>query len=223
MFTHNPVEQINIEQVTYDDGYRLYRTPEGNEYPSVTTMLSSDPKKQQGLEEWRNRIGHDEANRITQKAAERGESLHTAIENYLQNQKFPLKEILPESQIFFKKMKKEIDKLDNIRAQEIPLYSDKLQLAGTCDLIAEYNGKLSVIDFKTSRKPKKLEWCEDYFLQTLIYSIMFQELYGLTINQLCIIIGDEESQKGYTFTANRKNYLDSLKTRIKDFRKRNEL
>lgn len=223
MFTHYPVEPIELKRITEGDGTRRYVTPENNAYPSVTTFLGNDPEKQKGLENWREKIGHDEANKITKRAADRGEEMHKAIERYIANEENPLRGCSPHPQMLFKKLRHELRNIDNVRGQEIPLYSDILQLAGTVDLIADYNGILSTIDFKTARKFKRKEWIDDFFLQTLSYSIMFQELYGLKPTQLVVIIADENSAKGYAYVANRKDYEQSLIMRLKEFRRRNNL
>lgn len=222
-FIHDPLETIELERVTREDGVRHYVTPEGNHYPSVTTMLSDDPNKQAGLDDWKAQIGEEEAERIVEEAANQGTIVHDIIEDYLQNKTPDFSKANPHHQMMFKKMKKELRRVDNIRAQEIPLYSDILRLAGTVDCFADFNGVPSIIDFKTSRKPKKKEWISDYFCQTTAYSIMIEELYGLTAEQLVVIMADNKSSQGYHFIEHRNNFKHELSKRIKDFRKRNRL
>lgn len=221
MFSSHPKHKIHhqpLQKWESDDGFRYYKTPEGLIYPSVTSFLGDNEEKERGLEEWRNRIGHEEADRITKHSALRGEQYHQAIEKYLKNERIPDKGCIPDAKFMFKKVKKELNRIDNIVAQEVSLYSNTLQLAGTVDCIAEYDGVLSSIDFKTSRKPKKLEWIQDYIFQTLIYSIMVEELHGLTVPRLVVIMVDEQSSFGYSFVIDdRKKYLRDMLKQLKQF------
>lgn len=169
------------------DGNRLYVTPTGERYPSVTTVLS-DYKKQE-LMEWRARVGEEHANKVSRKATTRGTSVHKVIEMYLNNETIPTEELMPNVKSLFVRMKPELDKLNNIHCLEERLFSHELRLAGTVDCIAEYNGVLSVIDFKTSVRLKKKENIANYFMQGAAYSTMFTEMTGLNIQQIIIMIG----------------------------------
>ena len=146
-FIHHDISEI--KRITNTDGSRLYETPEGKRYPSVTTITSLHAAK--GIAEWRKRVGEEEATRISTQAARRGTKVHGMCEEYLRNG-------LVEPDIFHKELFGSIqpllDQIDNIHCLETPLWSDHLQVAGTVDCIAEFQGKLSVIDFKTSSKPK---------------------------------------------------------------------
>jgi len=170
------------------DGSRCYVTPTGEKYPSVTTVLS-DYKKQE-LMEWRARVGEAKANEISRKATTRGTSVHKALEMYLKNEAVPIREMLPNVKSLFFRMMKEIEqKVNNIHCLEDRLFSHELKLAGTVDCIAEYNGILSVIDFKTSVRLKKKEQIGNYFMQAAAYRQMFHEMTGLDAKQVIILIG----------------------------------
>ena len=170
------------------DGSRCYVTPTGEKYPSVTTVLA-DYKKQE-LMEWRARVGEAKANEISRKATTRGTSVHKALEMYLKNEAVPIREMLPNVKSLFFRMMKEIEqKVNNIHCLEDKLFSHELKLAGTVDCIAEHNGILSVIDFKTSIRLKKKEQIGNYFMQAAAYRTMFHEMTGLLAKQVVILIG----------------------------------
>ena len=154
-------------------GKRFYVTPEGNKYPSITTVLSD--RNKEGIVKWRESVGNDVANQVMRQAASRGTAVHTLIENYLNNEELSKQDVLPVA--LFVTMKSELDNINNIRIQEGGLYSDKLGVAGRVDCIAEYKGKISVIDFKTSTKEKKEEWVENYFIQGSAYCEMYEERF----------------------------------------------
>lgn len=225
MFSNHPditIPNTSLEKWELEDGFRYYRTPEDNIYPSVTSFLGHDEDKKAGLQEWRDRVGEEEARKITEHSAFRGTQYHNAIERYLQNENElkATKGMIPDAQFLFKKVKCQLHRIDNIVAQEVSMYSDIMQLAGTVDCIAEFDGVLSSIDFKTSRKPKKLEWIQDYIYQTLIYSIMAKEMYGLHVPRLVVIIADEQTNKGYSFVIdNPKEYLRSMMNQLKKFQR----
>jgi genome maintenance exonuclease 1 len=146
-------EEINRAEV---DGKRHYVTPEGNIYPSVTTALA--PLSSAGIAKWKKRVGEEEAKRVGYRACERGTKVHSIIERYLDNNPAYSTGFFPDVKFTFYEIKPLIERIDNIRLQERGLYSDHLKLAGTPDCIGEFDGKLSVIDFKTSKKPKKKKW-----------------------------------------------------------------
>ncbi len=171
------------------DGTRCYVTPTGEKYASVTTVLSNYKKKE--LMEWRARVGEEKANEISRKATTRGTGVHKAIERHLLNEEVDVlrENMMPNVRNLFVKMKKELVKINNIHCLESKLFSHELKLAGQVDCIAEYNGVLSVIDFKTSVRLKKKEDIENYFMQGVAYGTMFTELTGLPFEQVVIIIG----------------------------------
>ena len=186
-FNHVNLPELKLQKVTLDDGKRFYVTPEGNKYPSVTTMISHFNKD--AIMEWRRRVGPEEANKISRQATNRGTKLHTIVEKYLANEDMEIQN--PLQLELFKNLIPYLNNIDNIHLQEKYLYSDHLRLAGTVDCIAEYKGKLNVIDFKTSSKPKREEWIEDYFIQTTAYAIMFEERYKIPVPRITILIAVE--------------------------------
>ena len=193
-------------------GKRFYVTPEGNKYPSITTVLSD--RNKEGIVKWRESVGNDVANQVMRQAASRGTAVHTLIENYLNNEELSKQDVLPVA--LFVTMKSELDNINNIRIQEGGLYSDKLGVAGRVDCIAEYKGKISVIDFKTSTKEKKEEWVENYFIQGSAYCEMYEERFLQPIEQVVILIVTEDGAV-QTFIKNKRDYLPLLKTAIKEF------
>ena len=197
-------------------GKRFYVTPEGNKYPSITTVLSD--RNKEGIVKWRESVGNDVANQIMRQAASRGTAVHTLIENYLNNEELSKQDVLPVA--LFVTMKSELDNINNIRIQEGGLYSDKLGVAGRVDCIAEYKGKISVIDFKTSTKEKKEEWVENYFIQGSAYCEMYEERFLQPIEQVVILIVTEDGAV-QTFIKDKKDYLPLLRTAIKEFNEKN--
>ena len=184
MFNHKSVELEQLKQINTDNG-RRYETPDGSAYPSVTTVLGR--LKAQAIQEWRNRVGAETANKITTKAARRGTNVHQMCEDYLNNDYNAMK-YMPVDIETFNSIRPILNDINNIHVLEGRLYSHHLGLAGTVDCIAEYKGKLSVIDFKTSLKPKKKEWIDNYFMQESAYAIMYEERTGTPITQLVTII-----------------------------------
>ena len=197
-------------------GKRFYVTPEGNKYPSITTVLSD--RNKEGIVKWRESVGNDVANQVMRQAASRGTAVHTLIENYLNNEELSKQDVLPVA--LFVTIKSELDNINNIRIQEGGLYSDKLGVAGRVDCIAEYKGKISVIDFKTSTKEKKEEWVENYFIQGSAYCEMYEERFLQPIEQVVILIVTEDGAV-QTFIKDKRDYLPLLKTAIKEFNEKN--
>ena len=185
-------EVHSIEAVATESG-RRYKIPNGDMYESVTTALGNQPGKKEGLMEWRRRVGDAEANRISRKAAGRGTAVHQIIEDDLNNLEDPEKDKMPDAVVMFKQLQPILDKsISKVYMQEAPLWSYKYRLAGRVDCVADIKGKLTVVDFKTSMKPKKKEWVIDYFLQTAAYSHMIEEMYGETVDQTVIFIAVED-------------------------------
>lgn len=169
-------------------GTRMYVAPNGQRYPSVTTVIADHGKE--AILEWRKKVGDEKANEISRKATTRGTSVHKALEKYLKNEDISSLEMLPNVKSLFVRMKAELDdKVNNIHCLEDRLYSHELKLAGTVDCIAEYKGVLSVIDFKTSIRLKKKENIGGYFMQGSAYATMFTEMSKLNIEQVVILIG----------------------------------
>jgi CRISPR/Cas system-associated exonuclease Cas4 (RecB family) len=207
MFNHvdHGVELPKITRAAVD-GKRLYTTPEGKAYPSITTVLSVLSK--QGILEWRQRVGEEEANKISRQAATRGTAVHKLAEDYLDNVEDWKGKHMPANLNTFNDLRNVIDgRLDNVWMQEEFLYSDRLKCAGQVDCIAEYDGVLSVIDFKTSRKPKKEEWITSYFIQTSFYAAAFFEQTGIPIKQAVILIA-VDGHESQVFKINTYDYLE---------------
>lgn len=205
-FCHDWLPEIKLQSVTNESsGKRTYATPEGQTYPSVTTVLSEHGRE--AIAAWRNRIGAAEANRISNSAARRGTRVHKLAERYIKNEEIVLDN--PLHQDLFDRLRPHLDEIDNIRASEYNLYSDYLRLAGTVDCIADYKGKPHIIDFKTSSKPKQRDWIHSYFMQASAYAIMAEERYGLTIPRLAIIIAVEDSDP-QVFVEHRDDWAELL-------------
>ena len=217
-FTHTPIPDDKVLPEVFTETInrkRFYVTPEGNKYPSITTVLGGRAKE--GINAWRQRVGEAVANNIMRTAAKRGTAVHELCENYLNNEELKNQEVLPLA--MFTLLKPELDNINNIVMQEGGLYSDEWGVAGRVDCIAEYDGKLTVIDFKTSTKEKKEEWVENYFIQTSAYCEMFEEQYGKSIDQIVILIVTEEGAT-QTFVKDKKDYLPLLKPAIEEFHKK---
>ena len=189
-----------LERVDSPEG-RLYKTPSGKSYPSVTQVTGSLNKDV--IAKWRQRVGEEEANRVSTQASSRGTRIHGLCESFLLGESV-------EPDMFdadlWNDLKPVVDRIDNIHALESKLYSDKLELAGTVDCIGEYDGVMSVIDFKTSKKPKDINNIQHYFLQATAYSVMFEELTGIKVPNLTIIIGVDHD-KPQVFHQQRKDYV----------------
>jgi CRISPR/Cas system-associated exonuclease Cas4 (RecB family) len=199
-------------RTTSSDGTRVYETPSGRAYPSVTTVTGLHSAK--GIMEWRKRVGEAEANRISGRASARGTRIHNYCESYLLGES-------TEPDMFdaemFNSIKPLLDQVDNIHALEDPLYSDHLQVAGTVDCIAEFQGKLSVIDFKTSSKPKDRDDIHNYFMQTAAYAVAFEERTGIPIGRLVIIMAVDNDDPRW-FIEKRDNWIGGFKKLRMDYR-----
>lgn len=187
MFTHIDTK-YNVDLIAeMIDGVRYYLTPEGNYYPSVTSVLSY--KDRHKMDEWKNRVGHAEAERISKQSAGDGTLVHSMIEDHLNN-KLDLSQyknnIVPF--FLFNNIKRELENITDIHMLEGSLYSDILKVAGRVDCIANYKGELSIIDFKTSRTEKKEEWIQNYFIQESVYAMMFYERTNIKVKKLVTII-----------------------------------
>lgn len=228
---------MNFKHVPMDLGYddlscetkksgRKYVDPDGNAYPSVTTVLGH--LGEEAIQAWRARVGPEEANRISRQASSRGTNVHSILEEYVNNDdSFKTKD--------FDNSAKELQHKQNIKTastvfdildesltevwgQEVALYSKHLHMAGRVDCVGVWNGKPAIIDYKTSRKTKKKEWISSYFMQTAAYAIMVEERTGQPITQLVIVIaGDEGTQ---VFVEHRDNWTSQLWDAIKEYRRR---
>jgi len=210
-FNHVKLPELDFElkAVTTEDG-RRYTTPQGNVYPSITTVLSEYSKK--GILEWRARVGNEQANKISTKAARRGTALHTVCEKYLLNEiDFQYRQsLMPDTKELFLQLKSHIDdNVGDVYAIEQSLYSDKLRVAGRNDCIAEWNGKISVIDYKSASKEKNENWIQNYFMQCTAYAIMFEEITGKEIEQIVVAIAVEDGQP-QIFVREKSKYIKQL-------------
>jgi genome maintenance exonuclease 1 len=194
------------------NGKRFYKTPEGLLYPSVTTITSQHGKDK--ILEWRRRVGEEEANRISTKASNRGTKVHKICENYLNNEEdyartnpAHIHKTMPDTIAMFKSLQPLLDEhVNNIHALEIPLYSHHLKVAGRVDCIAEYDGKLSIIDFKTSGRLKEESWIKGYFMQCSAYAVMYEERTGIPVSQIVIMIA-VDSEHPQVFIKKRNDYI----------------
>lgn len=203
---------------TTGESGRKYACPNGKSYPSVTTVLSI--LSEDGIREWRQRVGEEEANKISHRASTRGTAVHLIIEKYINNDESFTKGFMPNVVENFKSVQPVLDqRIGRVYAQEAPLYSDHLGLAGRVDCIAEFDGKLSIIDFKTSKKLKKKEWIEGYFIQESAYAIMWEERTEMPITQLVTIIA-VDNEEPQVFIEHRDNWTKKLLETINEYRRR---
>jgi CRISPR/Cas system-associated exonuclease Cas4 (RecB family) len=209
VFNHIECEIPDLVKVTGKDGKRYYTTPDGDRFPSVTTVIGAASSKKQIILDWRKRVGEEEANRITRVSSGRGTGLHKLCERYLGNEQTIGKGIMPDALEMFRSIQPFINRINNIHALEKALWSKQLKLAGTTDCIAEFDGVLSVIDFKNSRRIKDIEDIEDYFFQCAAYALMFEERTGLTVDQLVVIMA-VENEKSLLFVQKTEDYIMGL-------------
>lgn len=195
---------------------RLYVAPDGNKYPSVTTVLSI--LSEEAIAKWRKRVGDDEANRIGHRASSRGTAVHSIIESYLKNE--DTSEYLPHVKQSLLNVRPVLDRsIGTIFGLEVALYSKYLGLAGRVDCIAEFDGVPSIIDFKTSKRIKKKENISNYFAQASAYAIMFEERTGMAIPNTVIIM-DVDDNEPLVFKEHRDNYTELLLNTKKEFDRR---
>ena len=214
MFTYcTPKELQDLQSQTFPDGKRYYKLPDGTKLPSVTTVIGA--QKKAAIMEWRKRVGEEEANRVSKKATSRGTNVHTLCERYLNNDK--LGEVMPDAKEMFLDLIPLLDRIDNIYYQEQALWSVQLGLAGRVDCIAEFDGVLSVIDFKTSKRVKQRDHILDYFWQETAYALMYEELVGKPINNLVTIMAIEGAPPAL-FIEKTEDHIDGLVNAIKFYR-----
>ena len=212
-FEYELLEFAELQRI--DGPIRLYETPEGKRYPSVTTVLGKMTDKS-ALEAWKKRVGEDEAARVSSRAATRGTNIHTMCENYVLGNDIDTS--MPHNMMMFNQIKKVLDeKVDMIRATECTLFSDHLKLAGSCDLIADYDGRLSIIDYKTSAKLKRKDWIEGYFLQASLYSYRRWEMTGILVKDIVIIIGVDDSLESQIFVERPQRYLEKAVDLVRSY------
>lgn len=207
-----------LEQINSPNG-RRYKTPEGHLYPSITTVLGVG--KEEKLKAWKERVGETEAEQIKFDAASRGTIIHALAEMYVNNEPCPswdderlhVKNYNRNPYMIasmWKQFRPLLDHIDMVHCQESRMYSKFLRVAGTVDCIANYDGILSVIDYKTSTNFKKAEWIPEYFMQATAYSIMYEEMTGIRIDNLRILIALENNPEPQVFYQNRNNWIMPL-------------
>ena len=220
MFNH---VQTSLPEVTTEtiNRKRFYVTPEGNKYPSITTVLST--RKKEGLFEWRKRVGNDVANYVARTSASRGTKVHHMCEDYLNNEfdeEKHKKDFLPFC--LFNQLKDQaLCNMNNIYAQEAGLYSDKYKVAGRVDCVAEYKDTLSIIDFKTSTRERSDDWNENYYIQGSAYAEMFEERTKIKIDQVVILVVTEDGTV-QEFVKNKQDYLPMLEESMNEWSRTNE-
>ena len=232
MFEHVPVELTEMEAVTTDSG-RKYKTPEGVNLPSITTVLSI--LSRDSITKWRKRVGEAEANRVSYRASTRGTSVHEICEKYVNNDpdwdkymaidpdngEMKLTKRTPDLIQSFLDLKPILDeRLTKVFAQEAPLYSNHLGVAGRVDCVGIFDGKPSIIDYKTSMKPKRLDWIKNYFMQEAAYAIMWEERTGQPITQLVTIISVDQNEP-QVFIEHRDNWVRPLIDTIAQYNEEN--
>ena len=215
MFNHVDLDLPTLERETIDGG-RYYQTPEGNKkLVSITSVISYINR--QIFIDWRKKVGTEEADKITRKATSRGTDYHTLAENHLGNKEFEQGTVQPLSEFLFLQSKDKLNQIDNVHALESSLYSLELGIAGTVDCIAEYDGELSVIDFKTSKKPKPREWIDHYFVQCAAYACMLFEMTGIMVKKFVIIMSCENGECVTYEEYDKRKYIDLLSDYIREF------
>lgn len=214
-FNHVDIELPSLERETID-GVRYYKIPNGEEllkFVSITSVTSH--KNRQFFADWRKKVGEETADKITRQATSRGTDMHLLVEHLLKNDDLP--KVQPLAEVLFKIALPELNKINNIYALESSLYSKYLGVAGTVDCIAEYNGELAVIDFKTSKKPKPKEWIEHYFVQAVAYACMLYELTGISVKKLVILMACENGECVVYEEYDKQKYIKLLVQYIREF------
>ena len=214
-FNHVDIELPKLERETID-GVRYYKVPDGEDLIKLFSITSvSSHKNRNFFVNWRKRVGEEEADKITRQATSRGTDMHTLTEHHLKNEELP--EVQPLSQFLFKIAKPDLNRINNIYTLEGSLYSKVLGVAGTVDCIAEFDGELAIIDFKTSKKPKPREWIEHYFVQCVAYACMFYELTGIPVKKLVIIMACENGECVVYEERDKSKYIKLLTEYIREF------
>jgi len=206
MFIHENVLGDLELNTTNENGKRCYVTPDGEKYPSVTTVLSD--YKKDSIVQWRKRVGEKEANKISTQASRRGTKVHKLCEDFLNNE-LAFDEYTPDNVVMFKSIQPFLEEIEIVYGQERTLFSNHLKTAGRVDCVGKFRGKRHIIDFKTSSKPKKKEWIDNYFMQGSAYSVMWEEMTGIPVPFIAIIIAvaDEQPQ---VFVEHRDTWIDKF-------------
>lgn len=211
---HNYLGELELDCKT-TESIRLYNLPSGKWVPSITSVTSF--YNRQIFVDWRKRVGLEEANKITRIATARGTDYHQACQDYLENKELDWNNYQPMTKIMFLHAKQYLDKINNIHAIERTLYSEYLGLAGRVDCIAEYDGELAVIDFKTSGKIKPEKWLENYFVQEMFYASAYYELTKIPVVKLITIMVTPAGEVKVFDKRNKGDYIKLLVRYIKEF------
>ena len=215
MFNHVPANLPLLERETID-GVRFYKVPNEDEFLKLVSITSvTSHWSREKFAKWRKKVGEEKANEITRKATARGTDMHSMTEHYLLNEDLP--KVNPMGDMLFKIAKPTLNRIDNIHSLEGSLYSKELGIAGTVDCIAEYEGELAVIDFKTSKAPKPREWIDGYFVQAAAYACMYYELTGIAVKKLVIIMACEDGTCEVYEERDKLKYMRLLVTYIRTF------
>lgn len=210
----NHLGDIELEKKEVD-GIRLYKLPNGDWVPSITSVTSF--YNRDVFLKWRQKVGEQEANRITKEATTRGTDFHEVAQAYLENKELNWDDYLPASRYMFHTAKPFLDKIGTIHAIERTLYSEYLGLAGRVDCIAEYDGELAIIDFKTSKKIKPEKWIEQYFVQETAYACMYYEMTGIPVKKLITIMVTPGGEVHVYDKRNKGDYIKLLVKYVKEF------
>lgn len=218
MFNHINLNLPKLNRETID-GVRYYEVPDEERLLKLVSITSiTSHKNRQIFVDWRKRVGEEKADKITRQSTSRGTDAHTLIENYLHNiEKLP--KVQPLSEFLFKIALPDLKRINNIHALEGSMYSKVLGIAGTVDCVAEFDGELAIIDFKTSKKPKPVEWVEHYFVQCMAYGCMLYELTGLQIKKLVIIMACENGECIVYEEYQKSKYIKLLMEYTREFLK----
>jgi hypothetical protein len=215
MFKHIELDLPQLERETID-GVRYYKVPDEEQLLKLVSITSvTSHFNREIFNNWRKKVGEEEAQKITKAATARGTDMHSLVENYLDNKDLP--PVAPMADFLFKIAKTELNCINNIYALEGSLYSKQLGIAGTVDCIAEYKGELAIIDFKTSKKPKPREWIEHYFVQCMAYGCMLYELTGISVKKLVIIMACENGECVVYEEYDKSKYIKLLSKYIREF------
>jgi genome maintenance exonuclease 1 len=226
MFIHEPIDlgYKDLVCVTPKVGSRTYESASDSnvKYPSITSVLSLQSKS--AIDAWRKRVGVEEANRVSKFASSRGTRVHQIAEDYVNNVPISKMNLVPTMLSNFLPIKKVLDeRLGVVYGQELALYSDYLKVAGRVDLVAFFDGVLSIIDYKTSGKLKKKEWITNYFTQESFYAIAFEERTKIPITQLVTIIAVDGEDDAQIFIEHRDNHDKNLLRCIKEYNNNNAI
>jgi len=213
-FNHvgNTLTELTTENI---EGKRHYVLPNGDKCISITTLLSE--LSREGISRWRARVGAEEANRISTKASRQGTAVHSLCESYIKNEEEFLEGKMPHLVEMFDSILPLLDRIDNVHVTEGALYSETLGLAGRTDLIAEFDGKLAIIDYKTSRRIKTWSMCHSYFMQSAFYALAYEERTGIPINNIVIIMA-VENEEPLLFRETKDRWIEPLRQVIHKYK-----